>query len=287
MLISRFTRLGLALATLLTALSLWSRPAQATPAFAKKEMKECNYCHVNPGGPRNFRGKFYKAHGLSFADFDNIYEAKLAGVTDANAMGGDAKATVAGYPNVKTDVPDLLKYTMKDIDGKPVNLARYQGDVIMIVNVASKCGNTPQYKALQKMYDDNKDKGFVILGFPSNDFGGQEPGNEKEIKQFCTDLYKVTFPMFSKIVVKGDDTAPLYKYLLDEKTDPKFAKPIDWNFAKFLVNRKGEVIARFPAKLSPDDPSVVSAVEKALKEEKPEAKTASAGVFNRALAVHF
>ena len=273
----RFTRLGLALATLLAALSLWGQSAQATPAFAKKEgIKDCNYCHVNPGGPRNFRGRYYKAHGLSFADFDNMYEAKLAGVTDANATGADAKATVAGYPNVKTDVPDLLKYTMKDIDGKPVNLARYQGDVIMIVNVASKCGNTPQYKALQKMYDDNKDKGFVILGFPSNDFGGQEPGSEKEIKQFCTDLYKVTFPMFSKVAVKGDDTAPLYKYLLDEKTDPKFAKPIDWNFAKFLVNRKGEVIARFAAKMSPDDASVTSAVEKALKEPKPEEKTAGA-----------
>ncbi len=277
MLISRFARLGLTLATLLTALALWSQPAHAYKAYAMKEGKTCNYCHAGGGGtPRNFRGTYYKTHGLSFADFDNLYEARRAGVTDPTAMGVDAKATVAGYPNVKTDVPDILKYTMKDLDGNPVNLGRYQGDVIMIVNVASKCGNTPQYKALQKMYDDNKDKGFVILGFPSNDFGGQEPGSEKEIKQFCTDLYKVTFPMFSKIVVKGDDTAPLYKYLLDPKTDPKFAKPIDWNFAKFLVNRKGEVIARFAAKTTPDDPSVTSAVAKALKEAKPEDKSLGA-----------
>jgi glutathione peroxidase len=279
--LSRFMRLGLPLGALLTILSLWSAQANATPAFAKKEgIKDCNYCHVNPGGPRNFRGRYYKAHGLSFGDFDNIYEARLAGVADPTATGADAKATIAEYPNVKTSVPDVLKFTMKDIDGKPVNLARYQGNVIMMINVASKCGNTPQYKGLQKLYDDNKDKGFVILGFPANDFGKQEPGTEKEIKAFCTDNYKVTFPLFSKIVVKGDDKdkAPLYKFLTDPKTDPKFGKDIDWNFAKFLVNRKGEIVARFPASTKPSDPAVMSAVEDALKEPRPEAgeKTASA-----------
>ena len=276
--LSRILRLGLCLPALLAILSLWSAQANATPAFAKKEMKDCNYCHVNPGGPRNFRGRYYKAHGQSFNDFDNLYEARLAGVADPTAMGPDARATVAEYPNVKTNVPDVLKYTLKDIDGKPVNLARYQGDVIMMVNVASKCGNTPQYKDLQKLYDDNKDKGFVILGFPANDFGKQEPGTDKEIKAFCTDNYKVTFPMFSKIVVKGDDKAPLYKFLTDPKTDPKFGKDIDWNFAKFLVNRKGEIVARFPATTKPTDAALMSAVEDALKEPKPDAgdKTASA-----------
>lgn len=275
MLISRFARPVLALAAMLFALALGSEQAHATKAFAKKEgITDCNYCHVNPGGPRNFRGLYYISHGKSFADFDNLYESRRAGVSDATATGADAKPTVSGYPNVKSDAPDVLKYTMKDIDGKPVNLARYAGDVIMIVNVASACGNTPQYADLQKMYLENKEKGFVILGFPANDFGKQEPGDEKTIKAFCTEKYKVTFPMFSKIVVKGDEQAPLYKFLTDPKTDPKFSKSssgkneIDWNFAKFLVNRKGEIIARFPAGTKPTDPAIVSAVEAAMKEPK-------------------
>jgi len=278
MLFFRYIRLALPVAALLTILSMWCDQAHATQAFAKKEgIKDCNYCHVNPGGPRNFRGRYYKAHELSFADFDNVYEARLAGVSEPNATGADARATTAGYPNVKTELPDVLKYTMKDIDGKPINLGRYKGDVIMIVNVASACGNTPQYADLEKMYEQNKSKDFVILGFPANDFGSQEPGTNEEIKKFCTGKYNVTFPIFSKIVVKGDEKAPLYKFLTDPKTDPKFGKPIDWNFAKFLINRKGEIVARFPAGTKPTDPAVVSAVEDALKEAKPAAgdKTAS------------
>ena len=279
--LSRFMRLGLPLAAMLAILSLWSAQANATPAFAKKEgIKDCNYCHVNPGGPRNFRGRYYKAHGNSFADFDNIYEARLAGVTDSAATGADAKATVAEYPNVKTNVPDVLKFTMKDIDGKPINLARYQGNVIMMVNVASKCGNTPQYKDLQKLYDDNKDKGFVILGFPANDFGKQEPGDGKRDqgvlhRQLQGDVPACSPRSWSRAMT---DKAPLYKFLTDPKTDPKFGKDIDWNFAKFLVNRKGEIVARFPATMKPSDPAVMSAVEDALKEPKPEPgeKTASA-----------
>ena len=274
--LSRFVRLGLTLAVFMAACAFWCNQAQATPAFAKKENKACNYCHVNPGGPRNFRGRFYRAHGNSFTDFDNVFEARLAGVSDPNAMGGEAVATTSGYPNVKVDMPDVLKFVMKDIDGNPVNLGRYKGDVIMIVNVASKCGNTPQYADLQKLYEANKSKDFVILGFPANDFGAQEPGSNSEIKQFCTGKYNVTFPIFSKIAVKGDDISPLYKFLIDPKTDPKFGKEIDWNFAKFLVNRKGEIIARFPAGTKPSDPAVMSAVEKALAESKPTGdKTAS------------
>jgi len=275
--LSRFVRLGLTLAAFLTVCAFWATKAQATPAFAKKEgIKDCNYCHVNPGGPRNFRGRYYRAHGNSFDGFDNIFEAHLAGVADPMANGADARATVASYPNVKVDLPEVLKFTMPDIDGKTVNLGRYQGDVILIINVASKCGNTPQYEALEKLYEANKSKDFVILGFPANDFGAQEPGTDKEIKEFCTGKYNVTFPIFHKITVKGDDTAPLYKYLIDKKTDPKFGGAIDWNFAKFLVNRKGEIIARFPAGTKPTDPAFVSAVEKALAEPKPTGeKTAS------------
>ncbi len=168
----------------------------------------------------------------------------------------------------KLDTPPVLNFVVDDIDGKPVNLAQYTGNVILIVNVASKCGNTPQYRDLQAAYNQYREKGFTILGFPSNDFGRQEPGSEAEIKQFCQELYNVTFPMFSKIRVKGDDATPLYKFLTDPKTDPEFGKPIDWNFAKFLINRKGEIVARFPASLSPSSPIIVKAIEDALKEEK-------------------
>lgn len=266
--LSRFVRLGLTLALFVATIAFWGSQAQATPAFAKKENKMCNYCHVNPGGPRNFRGMYYRAHGNSFAEFDNVYEAKVAGVEDANAMGGEARPTKAGYPNVKVELPDVLKFVVKDIDGNPVNLGRYKGNVLMIINVASYCGNTPQYADLQKLYEANKAKGFEILGFPSNDFGAQEPGTNEQIEKFCKANYNVSFPMFSKIAVKGDETAPLYRFLTDPKTDPKFGKPINWNFAKFLVNRKGEIIARFPAGTKPSDPLVTSAIEKALAEAK-------------------
>jgi glutathione peroxidase len=245
------------------ALIIVGARATAYPAFAQKEKKECVYCHVKPGGARNFRGLYYKAHDNSFKDFDNVYEAKLAGVS-ADTKGPDAVPTVAGYPDVDVKVPAALNFTMKDIDGNTVKLARYTGQVIMIVNVASKCGNTPQYADLEKMYDKYKKQGFVILGFPANDFLQQEPGDNKTIKEFCTSKYNVAFPMFSKIVVKGDGQDPFYKFLTDKETDEKFAGDIDWNFAKFIINRKGEVVARFAAKTKPLTPEVVAVVEKEL-----------------------
>lgn len=251
-----------------------SQKALATPAFAKKENKPCVYCHIVPGGPRNFRGLYYAAHNHSFADFDNEYEAKLAGVSP-DAMGPDAKPTVAGYPNVQVNVPPVLRFVMKDIDGNPINLARYMGKVILIVNTASLCGNTPQYAALEQLYEKYKDKGFVILGFPSNDFGHQEPGDNKQIKEFCTSKYHVTFPIFSKIDVKGDNQAPLYKFLTDKQTDPKFGGPIEWNFAKFLIGRNGEIVARFPAGMSPAKPEVVAAIEHQLEQPSPSEKADS------------
>lgn len=157
-----------------------------------------------------------------------------------------------------------LNFEVKDIDGKPVNLGRYQGQVVMMVNVASFCGNTPQYASLEALYEKYKDRGFVVLGFPANEFGKQEPGSNQEIKEFCTSKYKVSFPMFSKIVVKGDGQAPLYQYLTDKQTNPQTGGDIEWNFAKFLVNRKGEVVARFPARTDPAKPEVVAAIEKEL-----------------------
>lgn len=238
------------------------KAAQATPEFAKKEGQKCNYCHLASGkNPRNFRGIYYKAHAYSLKDFDNIAEAKLAGVKP-EAVGNEAAPTNTDYPNVK--VAPVLNFTVKDILGKPVNLARYQGSVVLVVNVASKCGNTPQYASLEKLYEKYKDKGLVILGFPANEFGAQEPGTDKEIKEFCELTYKVAFPMFSKIVVKGEGQAPLYKFLTDRTTNPKFGGPIDWNFAKFLIGRNGEIVTRVKAGIDPSNPLIVAEIEKAL-----------------------
>jgi glutathione peroxidase len=169
-----------------------------------------------------------------------------------------------------SNVPAALDFSVKDIDGKPVHLSRYGGQVLLLVNVASQCGNTPQYADLQKLYEKYRGQGFLVLGFPSNDFGKQEPGTEQEIKEFCSTKYRVTFPMFSKIVVKGEGQAPLYRYLTDKKTDPAFGGEIEWNFAKFLIGRNGEVVARFPAGKNPGDPEVVKAIEDELAKPAPQ-----------------
>ena len=162
----------------------------------------------------------------------------------------------------------VLDYKVKDIDGKDVDLAKYKGDVLLIVNTASKCGLTPQYEALEETYEKYKDKGFEVLAFPANEFGGQEPGTDSDIKEFCSSKYSVTFPVFAKSVVKGKGISPLYKFLTSKETNPKYAGEIAWNFNKFLVNRKGEVVARFEPKTKPDDEKVVAAIEKALAESK-------------------
>ncbi len=169
--------------------------------------------------------------------------------------------------NIKSAVvaKSIYEFKVTDIDGKEVKLKKYKNKVVMFVNTASKCGYTPQYEGLQKIYDKYKDQGFVILGFPANNFGGQEPGSNEEIKDFCTLKYKVSFPMFAKISVKGDDQHPLYQYLTSEKTDPKFAGEITWNFNKFLVNDKGEIIARFSSKETPESKEVTTAIENALE----------------------
>ena len=161
----------------------------------------------------------------------------------------------------------VLDFTMKDIDGKDVPLAKYQGKVLLIVNTASQCGYTPQYKGLQEIYQKYKDQGFEILAFPANEFGAQEPGTNDQIKQFCSTKYSVSFPLFSKIVVKGKGIHPLYEFLTSETTDPKHAGAIPWNFAKFLINRKGEVVARFQPGVKPASAELDSAIEKALSEK--------------------
>jgi glutathione peroxidase len=157
----------------------------------------------------------------------------------------------------------IYDFTMKNIDGKDVNLSKFKGKVLLVVNVASKCGNTPQYAALEKLYADNKAKGFAVLGFPANQFGAQEPGSNAEIKAFCTSTYDVKFPMFSKIVVKGEGIDPLYSWLI---SSAPYHDDIEWNFAKFVVDRHGQVVARFNPRIKPDDPQVVDAINKALAE---------------------
>jgi glutathione peroxidase len=155
----------------------------------------------------------------------------------------------------------IYEFNMKSIDGKDLPLKRFKGKVLLVVNVASKCGNTPQYAGLEKLYKQDRNAGLVVLGFPSNDFAQQEPGSDTEIKTFCTQNYGVTFPMFSKIDVKGENEHPLYKWLVasaDRHED------VEWNFAKFLVGRDGKVVGRFTPKTQPDDPALVKAIQQAL-----------------------
>jgi glutathione peroxidase len=159
----------------------------------------------------------------------------------------------------------IYTFTLNSIDGQPSPLASYKGKVVLVVNVASQCGYTPQYSALEATYEKYKDQGFVILGFPANNFGAQEPGTNEEIKTFCTRKYSVTFPMYSKISVKGADQAPLYAYLTTD-TAPGIRGEIKWNFTKFLVDRNGNVIQRFEPEVTPDSKGVISAIEKQLKQ---------------------
>ena len=175
-----------------------------------------------------------------------------------------------GWPS-KADEKPMLKaansiydFTLKDIDGKEVSLGSYTGKVVMVVNVASRCGFTPQYEGLERLYQTYKDRGFVILGFPANNFLGQEPGTDAEIKSFCSLKYNVTFPMFSKLSVRGRDKHPLYQYLTEKQSNPGFAGEITWNFNKFLIGRDGKISNRFGSRTKPDDKEVIQAIETAL-----------------------
>lgn len=161
------------------------------------------------------------------------------------------------------NAPSISSIPLKNIDGKDTTLGAYKGKVVLVVNVASKCGLTPQYTALEATYRKYKDQGFVILGFPCNDFGAQEPGTPAEIKTFCSSKYDVSFPLMSKLHVKGPEQHPLYAALTGP--DSKFPGDIKWNFGKFLIGRDGQVLKRIEPKTTPDDPEVVAAIEAALK----------------------
>lgn len=158
--------------------------------------------------------------------------------------------------------PAIFEIPLKDIDGKPTSLKAYEGKVLLVVNVASKCGLTPQYKGLEEVYQKYKGKGLVVLGFPCNDFANQEPGTNEEIKEFCEVNYGVTFPLFDKLHVKGPDQHPLYAALTG-KTSP-FPGEVQWNFGKFLIGRDGRIAARFEPRTNPDAKEVTEAIEKAL-----------------------
>lgn len=162
----------------------------------------------------------------------------------------------------QTGAKSLADFTVKDIEGKDVKLDKYKGKVVMVVNVASKCGNTPQYEGLEALYQEYKDQGFVVLGFPSNQFAGQEPGTDAEILEFCRSTYSVDFPMFSKVDVKGENAAPIYKWLIHST---KNSNDVEWNFGKFLIGKDGKTVTRFSPKTQPGSDDVVAAIEAALK----------------------
>lgn len=196
----------------------------------------------------------------------------VAGIASLAFAAGAADQTAPAAGDAKEDeetMNSVLDFTVKDIDGNAVKLRdRFAGEVLLIVNTASKCGFTPQYADLQALYEKYHGKGFEILAFPSNDFGAQEPGSDPEIKSFCSTKYGVTFPLFSKIPVKGENKDPLYRYLTDPATNPDTAGDIKWNFTKFLVDRDGRVVARYEPKVKPIDPEVTQTIEKALAQEE-------------------
>jgi glutathione peroxidase len=162
----------------------------------------------------------------------------------------------------------IFDFTMNSIDGKPTSLSAYKGKVALLVNVASRCGFTPQYSDLENIYEKYKNRGFVIVGIPANNFGSQEPGTNAEIQTFCSTKYNVTFPMMAKVSVKGSDITPLYSYLTDKSANPSTGGEIQWNFTKFLIGPDGKPIARFEPNITPDDPQLMSAIEKALSAAK-------------------
>jgi glutathione peroxidase len=178
--------------------------------------------------------------------------------TEVNKLDSMKTEPVASRAN------SIYEFKSKTIDGKEIVLDKFKGKVLLVVNTASRCGLTTQYKGLEALYQKYKDQNFVILGFPANNFNGQEPGSNEEIAKFCSTEYNVTFPMFSKISVGGDDIDPLYQWLIDS-SDRK--EPIEWNFAKFIVNRQGRVVARFAPKLAPDSPEIVATLESELKKD--------------------
>ncbi len=201
-------------------------------------------------------------------NFQYIVMGMLAGV--ALVMGTElhylfaltpAQAKPEGTLRMPQPTPTIYNFTLNDIDGKPVSLSDYRGKVLLLINTASLCGNTPQYTGLETLYAQYREKGFEILAFPANNFGQQEPGTNAEIKTFCYTKYSLSFPLFSKISVKGPDKHPLYQYLTEQSP---FPGEVEWNFQKYLVDRSGTVVARYPHRTQPLAPEIVQEVERRL-----------------------
>ncbi|MCA9174856.1 MAG: redoxin domain-containing protein [Planctomycetales bacterium] len=163
--------------------------------------------------------------------------------------------------------PAALNFKMKSLDGKDVELSKYRGKVLLVVNVASECGLTPHYAGLQKLHDQYAEQGLTVMGFPCNQFGGQEPGTAKEISEFCTTEYGIKFPMFAKVEVNGDNACDLYKHLTGLDAKPKGAGKVQWNFEKFVIGRNGEVVARFAPRTKPDDPQLLAVIKAELEKK--------------------
>ena len=175
-------------------------------------------------------------------------------------LAGVVAACVSTVDGEEKQVPPALNFKVKTITGKEVDLAKYQGKVVLVVNTASECGLTPQYEGLEALHEKYNKQGLAVLGFPCNQFGKQEPGSDLEIAKFCESNYKVKFDMFSKVDVNGEGATPLYKYLTGLEAKPKGKGKVSWNFEKFLIGRDGSVVARFDPKTAPDDPEVVTAI---------------------------
>lgn len=178
-----------------------------------------------------------------------------------------AVAVVRAQQQGSTKVPSVLNFTMNSLAGKPVNLSKYQGKVVLMVNVASFCGYTPQYTGLEELNKKYARLGLSVLGFPANEFGAQEPGSDTEIAEFCDKTYGVKFDLFSKIVVIGPGQHPLYKYLTSQATNPKSPGDVKWNFEKVLIGRDGQIVARFLSDKEPLSREVVSAIEAELNKK--------------------
>jgi glutathione peroxidase len=175
------------------------------------------------------------------------------------ALSGAAMLILATVASAADKSP--LDFKVKSIKGKEVDLSQYKGKVLLVVNVASKCGLTPQYEQLEALHEKYGDKGLAVLGFPCNQFGGQEPGTEAEVEEFCKSTYDVQFDLFSKVDVNGEKATPLYKHLTSLETKPVGAGKISWNFEKFVIGKEGDVVARFSPRTSPSDPEVIKVIE--------------------------
>ena len=188
--------------------------------------------------------------------------SSVVGIGSSNLLEpSPAQAGEEGTILMAAQTPMVYDFTLNDIDGKPVSLSQFRGKVLLLINTASLCGNTPQYTDLEKMYEQYREKGFEILAFPANNFGQQEPGTNTEIKTFCYTKYSLSFPLFSKISVKGVDKHPLYRYLTEQSP---FPGEVEWNFQKYLVDRSGKVVARYPHRTKPLAPEIVQDVERML-----------------------